>query len=147
MNRQDDKKAMFDIMPADVSSSDDKPSLSRRLINKTLQHAQDAVEVASDNSRNIEGVADAAPDALDHVTHQTKRGVEGVRNTVRDMVSETSEVARQVALAMARTLTIKTFNAGQICLSPDYLLVPQDKVHELVDTARIFMSQSRRFSR
>lgn len=47
-----------------------------------------------------------------------------------------------MALAMARTLTIKTFNAGQICLSPDYLLVPQDKVHGLVDTARIFMSQS-----
>ena len=38
-------------------------------------------------------------------------------------------------LAMARTLTIKTFNAGQICLSPDYLLVPQDKVHELVVNA------------
>lgn len=101
MNRQDDKKAMFDIMPAD-NEVNAKPSLSRRLINKTLQHAQDAVEFASDTSRNIAGVADAALDALDHVTHHTKRGVEGVRNTVRDMVSETSEAARQVALAMAR---------------------------------------------
>ncbi|ATU44231.1 hypothetical protein CS557_01465 [Acinetobacter junii] len=101
MNRQDDKKAMFDIMPADNEVTA-KPSLSRRLINKTLQHAQDAVEFASDTSRNIAGVADAALDALDHVTHHTKRGVEGVRNTVRDMVSETSEAARQVALAMAR---------------------------------------------
>ena len=55
MNRQDDKKAMFDIMPADIESSDGKPSLSRRLINKTLQHAQDAVEFASDTSRNIAG--------------------------------------------------------------------------------------------
>ena len=102
MNRQDDKKAMFDIMPADIESSHEKPSLSRRLINKTLQHAQDAVEFASDTSRNIAGVADAALDALDQVTHHTKRGVEGMRNTVRDMVSETSEAARQVALAMAR---------------------------------------------
>lgn len=51
---------MFDIMPADIESSDEKPSLSRRLINKTLQHAQDAVEFASDTSRNIAGVADAA---------------------------------------------------------------------------------------
>lgn len=102
MNRQDDKKAMFDIMPADTASSDEKPSLSRRLINKTLQHAQDAVEFASDTSRNIAEVADAALDALDHVTHHTKRGVEGVRNSVRDMVSETSEAARQVALSMAR---------------------------------------------
>ena len=101
MNRQDDKKAMFDIMPAD-NEVIAKPSSSRRLINKTLQHAQDAVEFASDTSRNIAGVADAALDALDHVTHHTKRGVEGVRNTVRDMVSETSEAARQVALAMAR---------------------------------------------
>ncbi|MDH1006427.1 hypothetical protein N5C26_15455 [Acinetobacter junii] len=92
---------MFDIMPADNEETA-KPSLSRRLINKTLQHAQDAVEFASDTSRNIAGVADAALDALDHVTHHTKRGVEGVRNTVRDMVSETSEAARQVALAMAR---------------------------------------------
>ena len=88
-------------MPAD-NEVIAKPSLSRRLINKTLQHAQDAVEFASDTSRNIAGVADAALDALDHVTHHTKRGVEGVRNTVRDMVSETSEAARQVALAMAR---------------------------------------------
>ena len=99
MNRQDDKKAMFDIMPAESDESGEKPSLSRRLINKTLQHAQDAVEFATDTSRNIAGVADAA---LDHVTHHTKRGVEGMRNTVRDMVSETSEAARQVALAMAR---------------------------------------------
>ena len=102
MNRQDDKKAMFDIMPAESDESGEKPSLSRRLINKTLQHAQDAVEFASDTSRNIAGVADAALDALDQVTHHTKRGVEGMRNTVRDMVSETSEAARQVALAMAR---------------------------------------------
>ncbi|ENW20239.1 hypothetical protein L313_2122 [Acinetobacter haemolyticus CIP 64.3 = MTCC 9819] len=102
MNRQDDKKAMFDIMPADTASSDEKPSLSRRLINKTLQHAQDAVEFASDTSRNIAEVADAALDALDHVTHHTKRGVEGVRNSVRGMVTETSEAARQVALSMAR---------------------------------------------
>jgi len=101
LNRQDDKKAMFDIMPADEDATD-KPSLSRRLIYKTLQHAQDAVEFASDTSRNIAGVADAALGALDQVTHHTKRGVEGVRNSVRDMVSETSEAARQVALAMAR---------------------------------------------
>ena len=102
MNRQDDKKAMFDIMPADTEFSAVKPSLSRRLINKTLQHAQDAVEFASDTSRNIAGVADAALDALDQVTHHTKRGVEGMRKTGWGMVSETSEAARQVALAMAR---------------------------------------------
>ena len=89
-------------MPADIESSDGKPSLSRRLINKTLQHAQDAVEFASDTSRNIAGVADAALDALDQVTHHTKRGVEGCVILFAIWYPETSEAARQVALAMAR---------------------------------------------
>lgn len=44
--------------------------------------------------------------------------------------------------AMTRTLTIKTFNAGQICLSPDYLLAPQESVQALVDAARTFMAKS-----
>ena len=101
MKQSDDKKAMFDIMPADAESYPSS-SLSRRLFNKTLQHAQDAVEFASDTSRNLANVADAALDALDHVTHQTRRSVEGVRNTVRGIVTETSEAARQVALVMAR---------------------------------------------
>ena len=103
MNPQDDKKMQDDLTQASTESLDDIPSLSRRLIHKTLQRAQDAVEFASDTSRNIVVVADAALDAIDHVTHQTKRGVIGMRNSVRGMVSETSEAARQVALVMART--------------------------------------------
>lgn len=47
-----------------------------------------------------------------------------------------------MAQAMARTLTIKTFNAGQICLSPDYLLVPQQSVETLVEAAQDFMQRS-----
>ncbi|HKS32912.1 MAG TPA: coniferyl aldehyde dehydrogenase, partial [Enterobacteriaceae bacterium] len=47
-----------------------------------------------------------------------------------------------VALAAERTLTIKTFNAGQICLSPDYLLIPQEKVGEFVSAARTFIARS-----
>ncbi|MEO3741304.1 MULTISPECIES: coniferyl aldehyde dehydrogenase [Kosakonia] len=47
-----------------------------------------------------------------------------------------------MAQAIARTLTIKTFNAGQICLSPDYLLAPQKRVEALVDAARTFMATS-----
>jgi coniferyl-aldehyde dehydrogenase len=45
-------------------------------------------------------------------------------------------------IAMARTLTVKTFNAGQICLSPDYMLVPESKTAPLIDAARQFMSQA-----
>lgn len=47
-----------------------------------------------------------------------------------------------MAQAMTRTLTIKTFNAGQICLSPDYLLAPQESVQALVEAARTFMATS-----
>ncbi|MDA1254757.1 MAG: hypothetical protein O2928_09725, partial [Proteobacteria bacterium] len=131
MNRQDDKKAMFDIMPADEDATD-KPSLSRRLIYKTLQHAQDAVEFASDTSRNIAGVADAALGALDQVTHHTKRGVEGVRNSVRDMVSETSEAARQVALAMARA----SLGKGSLTLYlPEMLL--NNQIRKRMDRSEI----------
>lgn len=47
-----------------------------------------------------------------------------------------------VALAMARTLTIKTFNAGQICLAPDYMLVPAQKIEALVAASQQFMAHA-----
>jgi len=47
-----------------------------------------------------------------------------------------------IALAMARTLTIKTFNAGQICLAPDYLLVQPEKTEAMVAASRQFMAQA-----
>jgi coniferyl-aldehyde dehydrogenase len=46
--------------------------------------------------------------------------------------------------AIARTLTIKTFNAGQICLSPDYLLVTAQHLPEVVEAARRFVATSYR---
>ncbi|QMV13604.1 coniferyl aldehyde dehydrogenase [Vibrio spartinae] len=47
-----------------------------------------------------------------------------------------------VSTAVARTLTIKTFNAGQICLSPDYILLPQGAEEQLIDAAQQFIRQS-----
>ena len=38
--------------------------------------------------------------------------------------------------AAARIMNGKTLNAGQICLAPDYVLVPQDKMQSFVDEAR-----------
>ncbi|EEY76870.1 hypothetical protein HMPREF0012_02310 [Acinetobacter calcoaceticus RUH2202] len=113
MGQQDDNESKPTTTASAVDTPDTvKPSLSRRLLHKTLQHAQDAVEFASDTTRNIAGVADAALDALDQVTTHTRRGVVGMTNlaagTVRDMVSETSETARQVALIMARTFLGKS---------------------------------------
>ncbi|MBK0003718.1 coniferyl aldehyde dehydrogenase [Erwinia sp. S38] len=45
-------------------------------------------------------------------------------------------------LAAERTLTIKTFNAGQICISPDYLLLPQAAEEVFTDAARAFIRRS-----
>ncbi|NIF22325.1 coniferyl aldehyde dehydrogenase [Candidatus Pantoea multigeneris] len=47
-----------------------------------------------------------------------------------------------VALAAARTMTIKTFNAGQICISPDYLMLPAAAQAEFVQHAQAFMQQA-----
>ncbi len=44
--------------------------------------------------------------------------------------------------AIERILTVKTFNAGQICVSPDYLLVPQAARETIVGHARRFMAAS-----
>ncbi|MDH2435413.1 coniferyl aldehyde dehydrogenase [Pokkaliibacter sp. MBI-7] len=44
--------------------------------------------------------------------------------------------------AIARTLTVKTFNAGQICLAPDYMLVAADKQAELIRAAEGFMRET-----
>ncbi|MDW6092169.1 coniferyl aldehyde dehydrogenase [Vibrio rhizosphaerae] len=41
-----------------------------------------------------------------------------------------------LSTAMTRTLAIKAFNAGQICLSPDYVLLPQGKEESLIDAAQ-----------
>lgn len=40
-----------------------------------------------------------------------------------------------IADAAARVMTIKTLNAGQICLAPDYVLVPEGKVDEFASAA------------
>lgn len=47
-----------------------------------------------------------------------------------------------VETAAFRTLTIKTFNAGQICISPDYLLLPAPAETDFIAAARLFMQQS-----
>jgi coniferyl-aldehyde dehydrogenase len=40
-----------------------------------------------------------------------------------------------MALTAKRVMMGKTLNAGQICLAPDYIMVPQDKVREFVHQA------------
>ena len=38
--------------------------------------------------------------------------------------------------AVSRVMLGKTMNAGQICLAPDYLLVPEEKLHEVIAIAQ-----------
>ncbi|CAM3933253.1 Coniferyl aldehyde dehydrogenase [Pseudomonas reidholzensis] len=44
--------------------------------------------------------------------------------------------------AVERTFTIKTFNAGQICLSPDYLMVAEAQQDQLVMFSKQFIADS-----
>ena len=69
-----------------------------------------------------------------------------LRATAENLVPVTLELggknpvvlSRSADLEMAaeRVMTVKTFNAGQICLAPDYLLLPDENVDEFVDKAR-----------
>ena len=47
------------------------------------------------------------------------------------IVSKTADIS----LAAKRVMNGKTMNAGQICLAPDYMMVPKDKVGEFVSAA------------
>lgn len=44
--------------------------------------------------------------------------------------------------AVERTLTIKTFNAGQICLSPDYMMVTEEQLESLLVLSKAFIAES-----
>lgn len=43
--------------------------------------------------------------------------------------------------SMGRIMMGKTMNAGQICLAPDYLLVPEEKLHEVIAAAQKAVGQ------
>ncbi|MBF9003045.1 MULTISPECIES: coniferyl aldehyde dehydrogenase [Vibrio] len=47
-----------------------------------------------------------------------------------------------LATAVQRTLTIKTFNSGQICLSPDYMLIPEGNESAFAQAAQAFVAKS-----
>ena len=44
--------------------------------------------------------------------------------------------------AAQRIMTVKTFNAGQICVSPDYVLIPDAQVNGFIAAAQQFVSES-----
>ena len=46
-----------------------------------------------------------------------------------------------VKTAITRIMMGKTMNAGQICLAPDYLLVPEEKLDEVIEEARAAVTE------
>jgi len=48
------------------------------------------------------------------------------------VVSRSADIEKSVG----RIMVGKTLNAGQICLAPDYLLVPEEKLHEVIAAAQ-----------
>lgn len=44
--------------------------------------------------------------------------------------------------AVERIITIKTFNSGQICVSPDYVLLPQELQLDFAEHAKVFAQNS-----
>ncbi len=94
----------------------DLSALSKKLINKTVNKTLQAIDFASETTGDMLDLVGQATDftkeTLDHVTHKTKRSVSNLgiysANAVRGVVSETSEVARDVSLHMARTFLGKT---------------------------------------
>ncbi|MFM2485960.1 coniferyl aldehyde dehydrogenase [Celerinatantimonas yamalensis] len=91
--------------------------------------------------------------AFDHLvfTGSTAVGKKVMRAAAENLVPVTLELGGKspvmvdmdadIAQAAERTLTIKTFNAGQICLSPDYMLLPEDKTQGFIDAAKTFVAE------
>lgn len=48
------------------------------------------------------------------------------------IISRTADLEK----ALGRIMLGKTMNAGQICLAPDYLLVPEENLHEVISIAK-----------
>lgn len=53
------------------------------------------------------------------------------------IISRTADLDK----SLGRIMMGKTMNAGQICLAPDYLLVPEEKLHEVIATAQKMVAQ------
>jgi coniferyl-aldehyde dehydrogenase len=91
--------------------------------------------------------------AFDHLvfTGSTAVGRQVMRAAAENLVPLTLELGGKspvmidtdadLSTAVERTLSVKTFNVGQICLSPDYVLLPESARDAFVDDARRFVRE------
>jgi len=92
--------------------------------------------------------------AFDHLmfTGSTNVGRHVMRAASENLVPVTLELGGKspvvldtdtdVKTAAERVLTVKTFNAGQICISPDYVLLPETAEDVFVERARSFVAET-----
>ncbi|MFC3395167.1 coniferyl aldehyde dehydrogenase [Brenneria rubrifaciens] len=92
--------------------------------------------------------------AFDHLvfTGSTSIGRHVMRAAAENLVPVTLELGGKspvlvdtdadIPMAVERILTVKTFNAGQICMSPDYVLLPEQARDAFVAHARRFMART-----
>ncbi|MHA3082761.1 coniferyl aldehyde dehydrogenase [Acinetobacter sp. ANC 5383] len=91
---------------------------------------------------------------FDHLvfTGSTQVGRHVMRAAAENLVPVTLELGGKSPVVIApnakleqavqRILTVKTFNAGQICISPDYVLLPEQQQQDFVAIAQQFMAES-----
>ncbi len=91
---------------------------------------------------------------FDHLvfTGSTSVGRHVMRAAAENLVPVTLEMGGKCPVVIAdgfdidtaarRTLTVKTFNAGQICLSPDYVMLSEAAIPAFLASARRFMAQA-----
>jgi coniferyl-aldehyde dehydrogenase len=90
---------------------------------------------------------------FDHIffTGSTNIGKQVMRAAAENLVPITLElggkspalIAPEMAIqtAVSRLILGKTFNAGQTCVAPDYVLCPKDKISQLVEQFEAFYTQ------
>ncbi|MGE0578745.1 coniferyl aldehyde dehydrogenase [Reyranella sp.] len=91
--------------------------------------------------------------AFDHLvfTGGTAIGRQVMRAAAENLVPLTLELggkspvvigrSADLDIAAARIMNGKTFNAGQVCLAPDYVLAPADRVDAFADAARLAVAR------
>ncbi|MFP1881667.1 coniferyl aldehyde dehydrogenase [Lonsdalea quercina] len=92
--------------------------------------------------------------AFDHLifTGSTSVGRHVMRAAAENLVPVTLELGGKspvmvdtdadIQTAAERVMTVKTFNAGQICMSPDYVLLPESARDAFVTHARAFIAET-----
>lgn len=123
------------------------------LLGQLIARYFDPMEVGTVLGDAAVGAAFSAQ-AFDHLvfTGSTAVGKHVMRAAAENLVPVTLELGGKspvmidagadIATAVARTLTVKTFNAGQICISPDYVLLPAAQQDAFVAQARQFMNET-----